>query len=61
MNPVGDGIQRIQRSREKYHVKDLTCIFCGERTKNMEIRFVDVQEEIQAKAIEERKKYYPEV
>lgn len=60
-NMVGVGIQRGQREREKYHIKDLTCINpgCnGTVTKNMEVRCCDFYDEIYAKAVETREKYY---
>lgn len=46
-NHVGEYIQRpIQR--EKYHIKDLYCIYCKDTTKNIEVRSCDTYEKVQA-------------
>lgn len=58
-NYIGAGIQRSNQ-REKWHVKDLYCMFCKCITKNMEIRWCDTYEEIYNKAINVRNKYYKE-
>lgn len=56
-NSVGAGIYR-RRQREKFHVKDLTCLTCGEVTKNVEIRNCDFEMEIREKVPELAKAYY---
>lgn len=48
-NHVGDGIQRINQ-REKWHKKELHCIYCNETTKNLELRHCDWLEEIKERA-----------
>ena len=57
-NFIGTGIQRGSRQREKGHVKDLTCLVCGEVTKNAEVRYCDDYLEILDRAIELHTKYY---
>lgn len=59
-NQMG-GLQRINYQREKGHIKSLTCIKCGERTRNLEVRYCDWFEEMMDKAIEIRREYYSEV
>lgn len=57
-NMLARGIQRKQQ-REKFHIKDLTCILCGGiETKNMEVRYCDDYKDIYAKALEKRENYY---
>lgn len=56
-NLVGAGIQR-GKQREKYHVKDLFCINCKERTKNIEVRYKDDENDIFAYGMQIRKNYY---
>lgn len=60
INPVGSGIQRGCRQREKFHIKDLLCINCDCQTitKNMEIRWCDQYEEIYEEALKIREQYY---
>lgn len=59
-NMLARGIQRKQQ-REKFHVKDLTCMLCsGNETKNMEVRYCDDYKEIYEKALEKRENYYTE-
>lgn len=61
INPCGSGIQRGGRQRERYHIKDLMCLYCstdGEATKNMEIRWCDMYEDVYEKALEVRNNYY---
>lgn len=59
-NHVGDGIQRFGHQREKLHVKNLYCLFCGEITRNAEIRWCDSREEIMENAMEVHREYYRE-
>ena len=55
---LGDQMYR-SRQREKYHVKDLTCIYCGgEITKNLEVRWSDGFQESMEYARGIRRKYY---
>lgn len=59
INQLGTGIQRRGHTREKYHIKDLTCLNCnGEQTKNIEIRWCDDYSEVYNKALKLRKQYY---
>ena len=60
INEVGDGIQRTNQ-REKLHIKDLHCIFCGCTTKNIEVRHCDWIEEIKDKAEKLHSEYYGKV
>lgn len=60
INEVGDGIQRTNQ-REKLHIKDLHCIFCGYTTKNIEVRHCDWLEEIKHKAEKLHIEYYGKV
>lgn len=60
INQLGDGIQRSQQ-REKFHIKDLTCMNCGRITKNIEIRHCDWLEEIKDKAEKLHIEYYGKV
>lgn len=60
INQLGDGIQRIQQ-REKFHIKDLTCMNCRCITKNIEIRHCDWLEEIKDKAEKLHIEYYGKV
>lgn len=56
-NYVGMLIQRpIQR--KKYHIKDLYCINCRERTKNIEVRSCDIFEKVQEQIPYLQKKHY---
>ena len=58
INQLGNGIQRSNQ-REKFHVKDLTCILCGGIvTKNLEIRYCDWVEEIKNQAEKLHMEYY---
>lgn len=60
-NFIGTGIQRGGKQREKYHVKDLTCINkgCnGEVTKNLEVRYCDNFEEMMVEAEKLHIEYY---
>ena len=45
-NCIGQGIQRA-RQREKFHIKDLDCLYCRETTKNIEVRYCDWYFEIE--------------
>lgn len=56
-NTIGQGIQRIHQ-REKYHIKDLTCIICNEITKNLEVRHCDYYSVCLEKAKQIQKEYY---
>lgn len=59
-NCVGRGIQRSHQ-REKFHIKDLTCINTGcdgKITKNIEVRYNDDYDEVFQKAIELHEYYY---
>lgn len=60
LNPCGSGVQRGGHQREKYHIKDLMCLYCKDRetTKNIEIRWCDNYEDVYEKALEIRNKYY---
>ena len=61
INQLGNGIQRGGHTREKWHVKDLTCFNkeChGMITKNLEIRWCDNILEARDKAEKIREKYY---
>jgi len=60
INQLGDGIQRNQQ-REKFHIKDLTCMNCECITKNIEIRHCDWIEEIKDKAEKLHIEYYGKV
>ena len=60
-NQLGSGIQRRGHTREKWHIKNLTCFnkCCnGEITKNLEVRWCDDLSETFEKAEEIRKDYY---
>lgn len=59
-NQMG-GFQRLNGQREKGHIKNLSCIKCKERTKNLEVRYCDWFEEMMDKAVEIRREYYSEV
>lgn len=58
-NRVGEGIQRGRKQREKFHIKDLSCL-CNslEPTKNVEVRYCDSFKEIMDKAEELHNEYY---
>ena len=61
INQLGAGIQRGGHTREKYHIKDLTCFnkpCCGKQTKNIEIRWCDDYLEVYDKALKSREQYY---
>lgn len=63
INELGSGIQRHGRTREKWHIKDLTCFNkgCqGIQTKNLEVRWCDDFLEALDMAEQIRSKYYPE-
>ena len=59
-NHVGDGIQRGSRQREKYHIKDLSCLCSdiNEQTKNLEVRYCDNFQEMMIKAKKIHRKFY---
>lgn len=59
-NPVGGGIQRGGKQREKGHVKNLYCIQCRTITKNVEVRYCDNYFEAMERALELHKEYYEE-
>lgn len=44
-----DGIQR-KGQREKFHKKELYCIFCKSETKHIEVRYCDWMEEVMKEA-----------
>lgn len=52
------GIQRGKRQRERFHVKDLYCIYCRETTKQIELRYCDHLPDIMEEAKELHIKYY---
>lgn len=56
------GIEGIQRKsqREKFHRKELFCIYCQMETKHIEIRHCDWIEEIKEEAARLHIKYYEE-
>lgn len=56
-NNVGSGIQRANQ-REKGHIKDLHCVFCRQVTKNLELRYCDLFEDVMEKATELHSQYY---
>ena len=57
-NMLASGIQRNHGQREKQHTKDLYCLKCMTTTKNLEVRYCDVYEEIYEDAKEIREYYY---
>ena len=57
-NMLATGIQRNHSQREKGHVKDLFCLRCGFVTKNEEVRYCDVYEEIYEDAKIKSEYYY---
>jgi hypothetical protein len=59
-NMIGTGIQREHKQREKNHVKDLYCLVDKEVTKNLEVRYCDIFEEMMDKASELHIEYYGE-
>ena len=59
-NCVGEGIQRINQ-REKFHLKELYCVFCRQETKNLEIRHCDWFEEIKERAEKLHIEFYEKV
>jgi chromatin remodeling complex protein RSC6 len=59
-NMIGTGIQREHKQREKNHVKDLYCLEDKEVTKNLEVRYCDIFEEMMDKASELHIEYYGE-
>jgi hypothetical protein len=60
---LNEGIEGIQRTkqREKFHCKELYCIYCNETTKHIEIRHCDWIEEIKDKAEKLHIEYYGKV
>lgn len=56
-NNIASGLQR-KSQRERYHVKDLTCLYCGKITKNIEVRYCDWFKDVYCKAEKVRTKYY---
>ena len=58
-NMIGDGIQR-GKQREKFHIKDLFCLECGDVTKNVEVRYCDDYAEIMGNVDELKEEYYME-
>ena len=56
-NLIGQGIQRSHQ-REKFHIKDMTCLCSNEPTKNIEIRHCDDYIEVFRKAKRIRNNYY---
>lgn len=61
INQLGSGIQRGGHTREKWHIKDLTCFNkeChGMITKNLEIRWCDDLLEAYDRAEQIRDRYY---
>lgn len=56
-NQMG-GLQRTDGQREKGHVKNLTCIKCNERTKNLEVRYCDWFTEMMEYTREIHGRYY---
>ena len=52
------GIQRGPRQRERFHVKDLFCIYCLKTTKQIEMRYCDYFPEVMAEAKQLQMKYY---
>ena len=54
------GITGIQRKsqREKYHVKDLFCVYCKQETKHIEVRHCDWIGEVMMRAEELHREYY---
>lgn len=61
LNQVGAGIQRGGRRRNKYHIKDLLCLYCKCETQNIEIRDCDAYEDVYEWAVKVRLQYYPEM
>jgi hypothetical protein len=55
---VVDGMQRIHRQREEEHRKNIFCIYCKERTVNLEVRYCDDFDEKMDKAITLHEEYY---
>lgn len=49
-NLVGIGIQRVNRQREKGHIKHLYCIRCSTLTPNLEVRYCDNFDEMMIEA-----------
>ena len=61
INQLGSGIQRGGHTREKWHIKDLTCfnkLCSGMITKNLEVRWNDDLSECYEKAKKIKEKYY---
>ncbi len=56
-NMLVKGIQR-KHQREKYHIKNITCLICGGETKNIEVRHCDDYTEIFEAAKIKRENYY---
>lgn len=57
-NFIGRGIQRGGKQREKGHRKDLYCLNCKEKLKNLEVRYCDSFEEMMNEAEKLHIKYY---
>jgi hypothetical protein len=51
-----EGIQR-PKQREKYHIKDLYCVFEGKDSKSVEVRWCDNINEIRKHLPELRREY----
>lgn len=47
-----------KRIRERFHVKDLYCIYCLDKTKQIEMRYCDYFPEVMAEAKQLQMKYY---
>ncbi len=53
---IMEGIQR-PKQREKYHIKDLYCVFEGKDSKSVEVRWCDNINEIRKHLPELRREY----
>lgn len=61
VNQLGEGIQRMGKQREKGHIKDLFCLQCKEDTKNLEVRYCDIFDEMMGEAEKLHDVYYGKV
>ncbi len=59
-NMIGTGLQRLDRQREKGHVKSLYCLNCRSITYNQEVRYCDNYDELYIHAKQIRNNYYLE-
>lgn len=59
-NMIGAGLQRLDRQREKGHIKNLHCLSCRMTTYNYEVRYCDSYDEAYMHAKKIRNSYYPE-